>query len=463
MQLRSTGEAELSLQKLLEQSLVEHQSGRSEGNFGTSHPVWKTFTKLKKAIESLSVLRSRPSLRVEWSVGKGNWARVPWLAIFSRAPDAPTGGIYCVFIFREDMTGVYLALIQGVTKLKRELGAALARAHLGDHAIRIRAIASDLKRRQFVLDNDIDLRSEGLGETYEESTIAYKFYGTGEVPQDEEIALDLEALLVTYQSALETIRQPSPLGFFKQIPSSTILIKLSSIWTDGVAPFPVIGTGFYQETKYSSWKSGADAGIVAEATVLTPPAMSEETEEERRFVIDAGKFSGPQLRVRLRIGRALARTLTRSELKTDPRLADLSILKFSQGTNFPVTPEQAIVIRELIKRTKAEDDEIPGAGIKCKERTHACGLMPRRPGSVWEEVYRDEIMAIGWDETGRPNRVSGSRKIAKKLIAVSKLEGYPINDSRACEDFVRSKTRRSDHRQEGPRRGSGLRNCHGTV
>lgn len=107
--LRSIDEVEFSLQKVLEQSLVEYQGGRSEGSFGSSHPVWKTFTKLKKGIESLSVLRSRPTLRVEWSVGKGSWARVPWVAIIdSREADAPTGGVYCVFLFREDMSGVYL-------------------------------------------------------------------------------------------------------------------------------------------------------------------------------------------------------------------------------------------------------------------------------------------------------------------------------------------------------------------
>src|SRR6266849_3256230 len=96
-----------SLQGLVDETLGGYQYARSEGSFFSTHPMWRTFVALKKAIEELPAVRNRPTLRVEWSVGKGNWARVPWLAIIdSREADAPTGGIYCVFLFREDMSGV---------------------------------------------------------------------------------------------------------------------------------------------------------------------------------------------------------------------------------------------------------------------------------------------------------------------------------------------------------------------
>ena len=39
---------------------------------------------------------------------------MPWVTIIdSRETDAPTGGIYRVFLVREDMTGVYLTLFRG--------------------------------------------------------------------------------------------------------------------------------------------------------------------------------------------------------------------------------------------------------------------------------------------------------------------------------------------------------------
>jgi hypothetical protein len=89
-------------------------------------------------------------------VGKGNWARVPWVAIIdARETDAPGGGIYCVFLFREDMTGVYVTLNQGVTRPRQELGAANARLHLAERAARVRVIASALTNRGFLLDDGI--------------------------------------------------------------------------------------------------------------------------------------------------------------------------------------------------------------------------------------------------------------------------------------------------------------------
>src|ERR1019366_1380385 len=50
VQIRQPNDVDLSLQGLLERSLVEYQRGRSQGAFGSSHPVWKIFAELKKAI-----------------------------------------------------------------------------------------------------------------------------------------------------------------------------------------------------------------------------------------------------------------------------------------------------------------------------------------------------------------------------------------------------------------------------
>jgi 5-methylcytosine-specific restriction enzyme B len=95
VELRGPKPVGLSLQSLLERILSEYLRARSQGSFGGSHPVWQKFTDLKRAIEELPALDARPTLRVEWSVGKGNWARVPWVAIIdSREVGAPTGGVY---------------------------------------------------------------------------------------------------------------------------------------------------------------------------------------------------------------------------------------------------------------------------------------------------------------------------------------------------------------------------------
>src|SRR5262245_28983658 len=56
---------------------------------------------------------------VKGSVGQGNWARCPWISIFDVSiTTTAQEGYYPVYLFREDMTGVYLSLNQGVTSIK---------------------------------------------------------------------------------------------------------------------------------------------------------------------------------------------------------------------------------------------------------------------------------------------------------------------------------------------------------
>jgi 5-methylcytosine-specific restriction protein B len=45
-------------------------------------------------------------------------------------------------------------------------------------------------------------------------------------------------------------------------------------------------------------------------------------------------------------------------------------------------------------------------------------------------------MAIGWDELGDLRQYPDHDTVADKLIGVYGLKGYPINDSRACDNFV---------------------------
>ena len=58
---------------------------------------------------------------VEGSVGVGNWASVPWVAIFDKlVTTSAQSGYYPVFLFRDDMSGFYLSLGIGVTNVRLE-------------------------------------------------------------------------------------------------------------------------------------------------------------------------------------------------------------------------------------------------------------------------------------------------------------------------------------------------------
>lgn len=95
------------------------------------------------------------------------------------------------------------------------------------------------------------------------------------------------------------------------------------------------------------WVSGEDAGIIAQATILTEPGPMVVGEDEAPFYRNHEKFGDNVLRVKLRVDRVLQRRVTRKELQLHPALKELSILRGPLGTNFAVTDEEADALVEL--------------------------------------------------------------------------------------------------------------------
>jgi hypothetical protein len=56
--------------------------------------------RLRSALEALPAVRAHPRVRVSWSVGQGNFARIPWVALMDdRETTSTQRGTYCVFLF----------------------------------------------------------------------------------------------------------------------------------------------------------------------------------------------------------------------------------------------------------------------------------------------------------------------------------------------------------------------------
>ncbi|MFK4997013.1 MrcB family domain-containing protein [Bacillus sp. N9] len=54
---------------------------------------------------------------VKGSIGQGNWAVIPWLAIMNpKVTTSTQRGYYIVYLFSEDMKHLYLTFAQGVTE-----------------------------------------------------------------------------------------------------------------------------------------------------------------------------------------------------------------------------------------------------------------------------------------------------------------------------------------------------------
>jgi predicted RNA-binding protein with PUA-like domain len=94
------------------------------------------------------------------------------------------------------------------------------------------------------------------------------------------------------------------------------------------------------------WKAGEESGVYALAEVTSEPEM--RLDEDVHWV-DKARGQTPSLRVTIRItARFLEKPLLRSQLKLDPQLEKLSILRFAQGTNFPVTETEWAHLTDLL-------------------------------------------------------------------------------------------------------------------
>jgi GTPase subunit of restriction endonuclease len=171
--------------------------------FGKGHEVWKLFERLANRL--ILFANDRHKLKVKWSVGAGNWSLVPWIAFLdSRETTSTQRGVYPVFLFREDMSGVYITFNQGVTDLIEQYGTPEGRRILRDRAQYLVKYCEALATQGFSIDTKIDLHTRrGLGRNYEFSTVAYKLYVKGAVPNDDVIGKDLQAVLQVYDAYLK--------------------------------------------------------------------------------------------------------------------------------------------------------------------------------------------------------------------------------------------------------------------
>ncbi len=156
-----------------------------------------------------AVIGSNERYLIEGSAGKGRWANVPWAAVFDRfVTDTAQDGYYIVYLVKEDFTGLYHSLNQGVTTIKQQYGVDAKKAL----ATRARDYQARLGARiDGLIYGPIDLAVSnlgGLGAYYEQGAICSKYYERWALPEDSSLAADLKLFtelyfnLVTRESGL---------------------------------------------------------------------------------------------------------------------------------------------------------------------------------------------------------------------------------------------------------------------
>lgn len=145
------------------------------------------------------LLPSQDRYIVKGSPGQGNWGKVPWIATFDTlVTTTAQSGYYITFLFKADMSGVYLNLNQGVTDVQARYKAK-AREVLAIRASDFRAQLGSLVGSFNV--GPIDL-GEGLPATVELfnwGSICSKLYLLDQFPNDEDIISDYKKLLELYE------------------------------------------------------------------------------------------------------------------------------------------------------------------------------------------------------------------------------------------------------------------------
>jgi hypothetical protein len=327
--------------------------------FSSRVPIGDVFNRLVDLLRLSSVVAKHASIKVSASYGKGNWANVPWISFLdSRETTTTQHGIYVVFLFKDDGTGVYLTYNQGVTDIIKAKGRRVAQETLQQRAQERRAECTWLSESGFLLDDTISLSEDpGLGRDYETSTIAHKLYLKGSVPNDNAILSDLESVLTAYDQYVEHVTAKTPLQpvsppskghwLFQANPKifdiKRALNNLRELtWTinQAAGKFQAGQTGYI-------WESGSTGGIVAQATLLTDPAEMDADPRDNEYSTDESKFTGRRLRVRLRIDRVLDEPISRQSLLEHPTLKSLGIIRFANATNYTLTDDEYDAITSL--------------------------------------------------------------------------------------------------------------------
>jgi MoxR-like ATPase len=94
------------------------------------------------------------------------------------------------------------------------------------------------------------------------------------------------------------------------------------------------------------WRSGANGGVVATATVASE--VNAAAEPNLTYVLKPESLSKPEPRVTLHIDSVLTSVIRRTELIGLPVLGDLQVIKQANGTNYRVTPAQDAALQVLL-------------------------------------------------------------------------------------------------------------------
>ena len=183
------------MENILKEPIENYLIQKSQG-FGGN----KLASKFRKDFpkELSKILTDRTRYKVEGSPGKGQWTDCPWIAILDHLiTDTPQKGYYPVFIFKADMSGVYLSLNQGVTDVIEN--------YKKDAKSVLKLRAEDFRAKleydtsQFVTEIDLNSKTTNA-KHYQAGNILAKYYSDDNLPGTSELRSDMIQFLDFYET-----------------------------------------------------------------------------------------------------------------------------------------------------------------------------------------------------------------------------------------------------------------------
>jgi MoxR-like ATPase len=95
------------------------------------------------------------------------------------------------------------------------------------------------------------------------------------------------------------------------------------------------------------WKSGPDGGVVARGRVVSDPKVQGPNPDELQFMRDRAQFEGEELRVQFAVDEVRDVPLTREQIRAEPRLQNLRVLRFANATVFRVQRAEDEALSEM--------------------------------------------------------------------------------------------------------------------
>jgi 5-methylcytosine-specific restriction protein A len=183
------------MENILQEPIADYLKEKSK-EFGGNELANKFRHDFPKEIENLLIDKTR--YKTIGSPGKGNWTDCPWIAILDTLiTESPQKGYYPVFLFKSDMSGVYLSLNQGVTDVienyKRDAKDVLK--------LRAEDFRAKLKFDNSEFLTKIDLQSKTRNaKYYQAGNIIAKYYSNDNLPESNELKSDIKQFLEFYES-----------------------------------------------------------------------------------------------------------------------------------------------------------------------------------------------------------------------------------------------------------------------